>query len=88
MRVRHRGTGNGGHPGVQNSAGRPPLPRRPRLRPGGGRRSRAPVGERIMSGGQKQRIVALREALATRVVVADGAMGTMLQAQNPSLDDL
>ncbi|MFJ1997240.1 methionine synthase [Streptomyces asiaticus] len=30
---------------------------------------------------------ALREALATRVVVADGAMGTMLQAQEPSLDD-
>ncbi|WP_367322414.1 methionine synthase [Streptomyces sp. HUAS ZL42] len=29
----------------------------------------------------------LREALATRVVVADGAMGTMLQAQEPSLDD-
>ncbi|MDH6580594.1 hypothetical protein P3T29_006287, partial [Kitasatospora sp. MAP5-34] len=25
---------------------------------------------------------ALREALATRVVVADGAMGTMLQAQD------
>ncbi|OEJ27705.1 methionine synthase [Streptomyces agglomeratus] len=30
---------------------------------------------------------ALREALASRVVVADGAMGTMLQAQDPSLDD-
>ncbi len=29
----------------------------------------------------------LREALATRVVVADGAMGTMLQAADPSLDD-
>ncbi|MEN3584561.1 methionine synthase [Streptomyces sp. ZYX-F-203] len=33
------------------------------------------------------RVAALREALATRVVVADGAMGTMLQAQNPSLED-
>ncbi|GAA4666861.1 methionine synthase [Streptomyces youssoufiensis] len=33
------------------------------------------------------RVHALREALATRVVVADGAMGTMLQAQDPSLDD-
>ncbi|MEY9934824.1 5-methyltetrahydrofolate--homocysteine methyltransferase [Catenulispora sp. GP43] len=33
------------------------------------------------------RIAALREALRTRVVVADGAMGTMLQAQNPTLDD-
>ncbi|MDG9705641.1 methionine synthase [Streptomyces sp. DH37] len=30
---------------------------------------------------------ALREALASRVVVADGAMGTMLQAQDPSLED-
>ncbi|WP_020141402.1 homocysteine S-methyltransferase family protein, partial [Streptomyces sp. 351MFTsu5.1] len=29
----------------------------------------------------------LREALATTVVVADGAMGTMLQAQDPTLDD-
>jgi 5-methyltetrahydrofolate--homocysteine methyltransferase len=29
----------------------------------------------------------LREALAKRVVVADGAMGTMLQAADPSLDD-
>ncbi|MFK4221463.1 homocysteine S-methyltransferase family protein, partial [Streptomyces sp. NPDC019890] len=30
---------------------------------------------------------ALREAFATRVVVADGAMGTMLQAQDPSMED-
>ncbi|MFG2192350.1 methionine synthase [Streptomyces sp. NPDC048639] len=30
---------------------------------------------------------ALREALASRVVVADGAMGTMLQAQDPSMED-
>ncbi|MFF5362355.1 methionine synthase [Streptomyces scabiei] len=30
---------------------------------------------------------ALRAALATRVVVADGAMGTMLQAQDPTLED-
>jgi 5-methyltetrahydrofolate--homocysteine methyltransferase len=29
----------------------------------------------------------LRKALATRVVIADGAMGTMLQAADPSLDD-
>jgi 5-methyltetrahydrofolate--homocysteine methyltransferase len=29
----------------------------------------------------------LRAALAERVVVADGAMGTMLQGQDPSLDD-
>ena len=32
-------------------------------------------------------VESLREALATRVVVADGAMGTMLQAADPSLDD-
>jgi 5-methyltetrahydrofolate--homocysteine methyltransferase len=29
----------------------------------------------------------LREALATRVVVADGAMGTMLQAHDPTMED-
>ncbi|MFE2322369.1 methionine synthase [Streptomyces sp. NPDC059385] len=33
------------------------------------------------------RVTALREAFATRVVVADGAMGTMLQAQDPSMED-
>ncbi|AOT58088.1 MULTISPECIES: methionine synthase [Streptomyces] len=33
------------------------------------------------------RVAALRDALATRVVVADGAMGTMLQAQDPTLAD-
>ncbi|MFF5287024.1 vitamin B12 dependent-methionine synthase activation domain-containing protein [Streptomyces sp. NPDC013171] len=36
---------------------------------------------------QAQRADALREALATRVVVADGAMGTMLQAADPTPDD-
>ncbi|MFD0258630.1 methionine synthase [Kitasatospora indigofera] len=36
---------------------------------------------------QQERASALREALATRVVVADGAMGTMLQAQDPTLED-
>ncbi|WP_406370490.1 methionine synthase [Streptomyces sp. NBC_00647] len=35
----------------------------------------------------RERTDALREALATRVVVADGAMGTMLQAQDPTLED-
>ena len=29
----------------------------------------------------------LRQALSSRVIIADGAMGTMLQAQNPTLDD-
>ncbi|MGG7574860.1 methionine synthase [Streptomyces sirii] len=33
------------------------------------------------------RVESLREALATRVVVADGAMGTMLQAQDPTMED-
>ncbi|WP_435226425.1 methionine synthase [Streptomyces sp. Tue6028] len=37
--------------------------------------------------GSRRRTDALREALATRVVVADGAMGTMLQAQDPTLED-
>ncbi|OLZ67835.1 methionine synthase [Streptomyces sp. IMTB 2501] len=36
---------------------------------------------------RRVRVAALREALATRVVVGDGAMGTMLQAQNPTLAD-
>ncbi|WNI14804.1 methionine synthase [Actinacidiphila sp. ITFR-21] len=36
---------------------------------------------------QAGRAAALRKALASRVVVADGAMGTMLQAQEPTLDD-
>ncbi|UUU35090.1 methionine synthase [Streptomyces sp. CA-210063] len=35
----------------------------------------------------RARADALREALTTRVVVADGAMGTMLQAQDPTLED-
>ncbi|MFI8993345.1 methionine synthase [Streptomyces sp. NPDC053542] len=34
-----------------------------------------------------ERGAALRQALRSRVVVADGAMGTMLQAQDPSLED-
>ncbi|MFH9225699.1 methionine synthase [Streptomyces lydicus] len=33
------------------------------------------------------RVESLREALASRVVVADGAMGTMLQAQDPTMED-
>ncbi|PKT69244.1 methionine synthase, partial [Streptomyces populi] len=40
-----------------------------------------------MSTPQRLRAAALREALATRVVVADGAMGTMLQEQDPTLED-
>ncbi|WP_033283722.1 methionine synthase [Streptomyces sp. NRRL F-525] len=39
------------------------------------------------SADSRTRVSALREALATRVVVADGAMGTMLQAQDPTLED-
>ncbi|MET7941203.1 methionine synthase [Streptomyces sp. NPDC005302] len=43
----------------------------------------------LSSGPQegRRRTDALREALSTRVVVADGAMGTMLQAQDPTLED-
>ncbi|MFD9870058.1 methionine synthase [Streptomyces niveus] len=40
-----------------------------------------------VSADSRTRIEALREALATRVVVADGAMGTMLQAQDPTMED-
>ncbi|MFI6692673.1 homocysteine S-methyltransferase family protein, partial [Streptomyces sp. NPDC050433] len=40
-----------------------------------------------ISADSRTRIEALREALATRVVVADGAMGTMLQAQDPTMAD-
>lgn len=40
-----------------------------------------------VSTDSRTRSEALREALATRVVVADGAMGTMLQAQDPTLED-
>ncbi|WP_059008545.1 methionine synthase [Streptomyces specialis] len=36
---------------------------------------------------QSQRAAALRAAFASRVVVADGGMGTMLQAQDPTLED-
>ncbi|PNE41522.1 methionine synthase [Streptomyces noursei] len=39
------------------------------------------------SSTSSSRVTALREALASRVVVADGAMGTMLQAQDPTLED-
>ncbi|MFC7217899.1 methionine synthase [Streptomyces polyrhachis] len=50
-------------------------PQSPSSLPGGGAASAA------------ERAAALRHALATRVVVADGAMGTMLQAQDPTLED-
>lgn len=40
-----------------------------------------------ISADSRTRVDALREALATRVVVADGAMGTMLQAQDPTMED-
>ncbi|NNN31837.1 methionine synthase [Streptomyces sp. S3(2020)] len=40
-----------------------------------------------MTADHRTRIAALREAFATRVVVADGAMGTMLQEQDPTLED-
>ncbi|MCS0636121.1 methionine synthase [Streptomyces sp. LP05-1] len=46
-----------------------------------------PSSDSTFSAGAAARAAALREALATRVVVADGAMGTMLQAQDPSMED-
>ncbi|MGW1599409.1 hypothetical protein, partial [Streptomyces sp. NPDC002343] len=70
------------HPGVQARTGGPRRPCRPDLRPGLRRRTGAPPGRRRMSDtDSRARVSAFREALATRVVVADGAMGTMLQAQ-------
>jgi 5-methyltetrahydrofolate--homocysteine methyltransferase len=39
------------------------------------------------SADSRSRAETLRAALASRVVVADGAMGTMLQAQDPTLED-
>jgi 5-methyltetrahydrofolate--homocysteine methyltransferase len=41
----------------------------------------------VPSAAQQERADALRAALRTRVVVGDGAMGTMLQARNPTLED-
>ena len=40
-----------------------------------------------MSASKSKTPSTLRKALGERVVIADGAMGTMLQAANPSLDD-
>jgi len=40
-----------------------------------------------MSASKSKSPSSLRLALANRVVIADGAMGTMLQAANPSLED-
>ena len=40
-----------------------------------------------MSASKMKVSSSLRNALAQRVVIADGAMGTMLQAANPSLED-
>ncbi len=36
---------------------------------------------------KRRRDGALRKAMASRVIIADGAMGTMLQAANPTLED-
>ncbi|WP_326691814.1 methionine synthase [Streptomyces sp. NBC_01795] len=47
----------------------------------------SPSSTSTSSNAAPSRADALREAFASRVVVADGAMGTMIQAQDPSLDD-
>lgn len=49
--------------------------------------SPTPSADSTSSTDSRTRAAALRQALATRVVVADGAMGTMLQAQDPTLED-
>ncbi|MEW2622888.1 methionine synthase, partial [Streptomyces sp. NPDC048106] len=41
----------------------------------------------VLASTRSARVTALRDALASRVVVADGAMGTMLQSLEPSLED-
>ncbi|NGN64895.1 methionine synthase [Streptomyces sp. A7024] len=46
-----------------------------------------PTSSPSAAAAQQARANALREALASRVVVADGAMGTMLQAQDPTMED-
>ncbi|MGY1454980.1 methionine synthase [Streptomyces sp. SS8] len=45
------------------------------------------AGPALAGTSKTPRADALREALSSRVVVADGAMGTMLQAADPSLED-
>ena len=49
--------------------------------------SGARFGTSVPHDENQRRANALRDALATRVVVADGAMGTMLQAVDLTLDD-
>ncbi|MER7110392.1 methionine synthase [Streptomyces sp. NPDC000229] len=49
--------------------------------------SPTPSADSTSNTDSRTRAAALRQALATRVVVADGAMGTMLQAQDPTLED-
>ena len=41
------------------------------------------TGERLRSDSQN----ALESALSERILIMDGAMGTMLQAYNPTIDD-
>ncbi|MBB1242155.1 methionine synthase [Streptomyces durbertensis] len=56
--------------------------------PAQGSAAQGPSAQEPAQGAEPaQRAAALREALASRVVVADGAMGTMLQDQNPTLED-
>ncbi|MHB6906401.1 methionine synthase [Streptomyces sp. DB-54] len=45
------------------------------------------MASKTPSSTSSSRVTSFREALASRVVVADGAMGTMLQAQDPTLED-
>ncbi|MFJ6751054.1 MULTISPECIES: methionine synthase [unclassified Streptomyces] len=45
------------------------------------------MASNMPSSTSSARVQSFREALASRVVVADGAMGTMLQAQDPTMED-
>lgn len=49
------------------------------------RSNSAPIG--VLPPSRSARVTALREAFSSRVVVADGATGTMLQSLEPSLED-
>ncbi|MFD3683173.1 hypothetical protein, partial [Streptomyces sp. NPDC058613] len=78
------GPGRRRFPGLRDRA-RPAPGHRPHgVRGAAGRTARTEAGTAGMTSNAQTRADALREALATRVVVADGAMGTMLQEQDPS----
>src|SRR5262245_66067271 len=76
-------------PSVSTDAGHPAvLSRRPAIagrRPDSCRGSHSSSGSRL--DGMSATTTSLRRALSERVLIADGAMGTMLQVLDPTLDD-